>query len=344
MKRPTITDLAAHAGVSASTVKRLIHGREHVRPETVERILVAAEDIGYYGINTLKARKRDNLPHRKLGFLLQQSHRLIYQQWADALKVAADRYPHAVIQATVEFEDNLAPEAIAQQLLELGKKVDAIAIVTPDHPLISNAIDELKHQGVPVVAYISDLSAPSRAGFVGTDNWKAGRTAAWFLTQLAEKGACVVPLIGSHRYQCQDISDSSFRSYIREMAPDVTVLETLLTKEEPDEAYKVVKHALQEHTDLKGIFVNGGGISGVLNAIRELPTEQQKDIKIVCRDMGEEARVGLQQGLIAAGLHHPAEFMSNELIQLMLDVIERKEDSSMQQRIVAFSIATPESI
>lgn len=344
MKRPTINDLADHAGVSPSTVKRLLHGRERVRPETVERILRAAEDINYYGINTLRSRRKENLPQRSLGFLLQQSHRSVYQQWADAIKLAAARDNTATILPIVEFEDDLAPEAIARQLLLMGEQVDAIAVVTSDHPLVSNAIDELKEKGVPVVAYISDLSAPNRAGFVGTDNWRAGRTAAWFITQLAKEDAAILPLVGSHRYQCQDFSDSSFRSYVREHATQFNVLETQLTQEEPDIAYDLVKQSLAEEPNLGGIFVNGGGVSGVLRALQELPPSRQQQIKVVCRDMGAEARKGLQQSIITAALCHPAERMSRELISLMLDVIERQKGGNMQQRIVPFSIATPESI
>ncbi|MCC4273250.1 LacI family DNA-binding transcriptional regulator [Marinomonas communis] len=344
MKRATIADLAKHSGVSVSTVKRLIHGRERVRPETVERILDAAEDIGYYGINTLHYRKRDNLPQRTLGFVLQQSHRHIYQQWAEAITQAAQRFHNAVITPIVEFEDNLDPEVIAERMLKLGQRVDAMAVVSADHPLISNAIDALDTQGVPVIAYISDLSAPKRAGFVGTDNWKIGRTAAWFITQIANSDAKIVQFIGNHRYQCQDIPDASFRSYIREHAPQFTVLETQLTNEEPEEAYQLTRQLLREEPQLKGIFANGGGVTGVLKAVQELPKTRQQDIKIVCRDMGTEAKIALQEGLISAALYHPAQPTSSELIKVMMEAIERKGSASMQQRIVPFQIATPESI
>ena len=58
-------------------------------------------------------------------------------------------------------------------------------------------------------------SAPDRAGYVGTDNWKLGRTAAWFIAQTVHRPGRIALFIGNHRYQCQDIADASFRSYIR---------------------------------------------------------------------------------------------------------------------------------
>ncbi len=82
-------------------------------------------------------------------------------------------------------------------------------------------------EDVPVVTYASDLSAANRVGFVGTDNWKRGRTAACSTSQTVKSSGKVVPLIGSNRYQCQDVADAGFRSYLRENAPEFHVTETL---------------------------------------------------------------------------------------------------------------------
>jgi LacI family transcriptional regulator len=344
MNRPTITDLATAADVSVSTVNRLLHGTGAVRPETIERILDAADEIGFYGLGALRERKRENLTHRKLGFLMQQSHRPLYQMWADAIVSTSSRWADVVVEADVVFEDDLSPEAVSSNLLKMGEKADALAIITADHPLVSQAIDELRARGVPVVAYVTDLSAASRAGFVGTDNWKRGRTAAWFISQTADGAGKVFPLVGSNRYQCQDIADASFRSYMREHAPAFHVSETLLTHEVPDNAYAIVRRLIAEEPDLKGIFVNGGGISGVLRAMRELPLDQQRKIRIVCSDIGPEARKGLTEGLITAALCHSVEKMPRELIDVMLRLVDRRDNASIEQRIVPFEIVTPESI
>lgn len=344
MKRPTIADLAQHAGVSISTVNRLINGSGLVKPDTVERVIDSANAIGFYGLNTLKRRKLENLPSFRFGFLMQQNHRPIYKVWAQGVVDACHENSQANIEPVVQFEENLAPEVIAASLKSLGKQVDAVAVITADHPLISQAIDDLKTQGIPVVAYISDLSAASRAGFVGTDNWKAGRTAAWFLTQLTAFKGNICSLIGSHRYQCQDIADASFRSYIREFAPDSVVHDTLLTHEIPENAYQIVRELLEHDADLTGIFVNGGGISGVLKARSKLSQERQKTFKIICRDLGPESKKGLSDGRIMAAFPHPVERISKELIDVMLRLASTPPSSSIQQCLVPFELITPESM
>ena len=342
--KPTVAALAKKADVSLSTVNRLLHGKGTVRPETIDRILVAADAIGFYGLGALRERKRENLPCRKLGFLMQQSHRPLCQMWANGIVAACARRSDTVITPHVMFEDDLAPEAVSANLLELGKTVDAIAVVTADHPLVSHAIDALRAKGVPVVAFVTDLSAASRAGFVGTDYWKIGRTAAWFVSEMTGGAGKVVPLIGSNRYQCQDLADASFRSYMREHAPGCQVSESLLTNEEPDNAYAIARRLLDEEPDLLGIFVNGGGVSGVVRALREWPQLRQRKVRVVCRDIGPETRKGLSEGLITAALCLPKDQIHHELIDVMLRLVERRDRDTIEQRIVPFEIVTPESI
>lgn len=344
MNRPTIADLARASNVSLSTINRLLHGTGTVRGDTADRILEAADAIGFYGLGALRERKRDNLPHRELGFLMQQSHRPLYQMWAEALTSSALRRSDVMIEPKVVFEDDLSPEAVSANLLKMGETADAIAVVTADHPLVSQAIDELRSKGVPVVAFVTDLSAASRAGFVGTDNWKVGRTAAWFINKTARQPGKVFPLIGTNRYQCQDISDASFRAYMREHAPELVISESLLTYEEPQNAYEIVHKLVEEESELRGLFVNGGGISGVLRALRELPPERRQNIHVISRDIGPETRKGLNEGLITASICHPLDKMPQELIEVMLRRVEYKDTASIEQRIVPFDILTPESV
>lgn len=342
MNKPTIADLAKASNVSLSTVNRLLHGTGVVRPDTVERILDAADEIGFYGLGALRERKKDNLPHRTLSFLMQQSHRPLYQMWADALSTACLQRQDFIIEPKVIFEDDLSPEAVSANLRMMGKDADALAVITADHPLVSQAIDDLRTKGVPTVAFVTDLSAASRAGFVGTDNWKVGRTAAWFINRSANQTGKVFPLVGSNRYQCQDIADASFRSYMREHASQLSMSDPILTHEEPNVAYDVVRGLLETERDIAGLWVNAGGISGVLRAFRELPPD--KHCTIVCRDIGPETRKGLSEGLISASLCHPPERMCQELVEVMLRRLESRDGSSIQQRIVPFDILTPESI
>lgn len=344
MNRPTIADLANAAGVSVSTVNRILGGSVSVRTATIQRVRNAADEIGFYGLGAIDARRKESMPHYRLAFLLQQSTRELYQLIAQKIREAASQRRDEHIDPVIEFVDRLEPENISARLIALGDLYDAVAVIAADHPLVGQGIQSLRARGKPVVAYITDQSAPDRAGYVGTDNWKLGRTAAWFIANTTQGAGRVSVFIGNHRYQCQDISDASFRSYIRENAGHLTVDDSRPTHEDPQVAYKIVSSLLTELNDLIGIFIIGGGISGVLQALREAPEEKRRTVRLICRDIGPETRKGLAEGLITAALCHPWEQTSDQLVQTMLDAIRQKGNGVILQRTIPFEIITPESV
>ena len=186
MNRPTIADLAEAAGVSVSTVNRILGGTASVRGATVQRVQAAAERIGFYGIGAIEDRMRKTAPNYRLGFLLQQSKRELYQLFSKKIIAACRDRQNEAVDPLVDFVDLLTPENIAARLMALGRECDAVAVIAADHPVISQTIRELREMGKPVISYITDQSAPERAAYVGTDNWKLGRTAAWLIAQTTQ--------------------------------------------------------------------------------------------------------------------------------------------------------------
>ena len=71
-RRPTIADLARAADVSVATVDRVLNARHRVRETTAERVLGAAEAIGYHATPLIKSRLRPKRPERTFAFLLQR--------------------------------------------------------------------------------------------------------------------------------------------------------------------------------------------------------------------------------------------------------------------------------
>ena len=343
-QRATLADVAKEAGVSITTVNRILAGNGGVRHATIQSVQEAAERVGYYGVGAILARKNESLPRYRLGFLLQQSTRAVYRLIAEKINEAVTQRRGERIDAVIEFVDQLVPDNIASRLKSLGESCDAVAVIAADHPVIGQTIQQLRTQGKPVVAYITDQSARERAAYVGTDNWRLGRTAAWLITQMTQGTGRIAVFIGHHRYQCQDVSDASFRSYIREHAPRLSVDDSRPTHEDPGEAYRMVTELLTSTDDLVGILIVGGGISGVLQALREAPLEKRQSIKLVCRDMGPETRKGLSEGLITAALCHPLEKTSGVLVQTMIDAIRHEGAGTTLQHTIAFEIITPENV
>lgn len=338
---PTMQDIAHTAGISLSTVDRVLNGRSNVRAQTANRILDAAHSLGYHATGVILARTRTVRPRRTLGFLLQRPDAAFYKDLAHTLTRATETSPDIQGRAVVEYARSQSPEVVAENILALGAQTDALAVVVADHPLVTEAIDQLQQKGVPVYALISDLSAASRAGYAGMDNRRLGRTAAWLLTELANAPGKVAMYVGSPRFHCQEISEIAFHSYMREHAPAFEVLPTISTLESDHYGEEMTLDLLRQHPDLCGFYVGGSGIEGVLRALRA----QRGSGRII--GIGNEltsiTRSGLHSGHFHAILSHPMGPLCDQLVAQMAEELAQPS-GVLRQIVVPLDIFTPQNV
>ena len=200
--------------------------RHPVRTSPENKVLTAAEAIGYCATQALRERLDVRRPITRLGFLSQQSNRPYCQMRASALAYAAlDAGPK--VQLVAEQMNDLAPEAVAARLLDMRNRVDASAAISAEHPRIAQAIVALAARHISVFGLISGLTAACGTGYVGLDNWQVGRTAVWAIA-----GLCRLPgrdgiLVGNHRYRCQEMNETGCRSYFWEIGGEFTLPEQI---------------------------------------------------------------------------------------------------------------------
>lgn len=341
VRRPTMKDLAKAAGVGVSTVDRVLSGRHPVRRETAERVLAAAERIGFHGVGAIRHRIGADRPARTLGFVLQQRSTPLYARLGEILSEAVAAEPSIAGRARVEHLEDLSPESVAERIAKVSAACDAVAVVAADHPRVAEAIDRARERGVSVFALISDLSAASLTGYVGLDNWKVGRTAAWAVSRLCKHPGRVGIFVGSHRYRCQETCEISFRSYFREHAPDFQLLEARPSLEDPRLAYESTLDLLKQDGDLVAAFVAGGGVEGVIRALRDEGVAER--LVTVGLDLTEVTRSALIDGVLTLVLSHPLQAMAAALVQAMAQAIEGGGPEPAR-RMLPFEVYTPENV
>src|SRR5579884_2553437 len=165
MRRVTIPRLAAAAGVSVSTVNRVLSGKVEVRPETARHVLSVAEQLGFYGTGTIRSRLKQNVPPLHVGLLLQQESMPFHRELAHRFRAQAESREEMLLIPHVRHMEELDPLAVAASLRELGEQCDAVALSVADHTAVNRVVDELTDAGKFVFAAVSDLSATSRAGY-----------------------------------------------------------------------------------------------------------------------------------------------------------------------------------
>ena len=312
--RPTIADLAKKAGVSVATVDRVLNRRLPVRGDTAQRVVTAAEAIGFHAVSLLRHRLTE-IPKRKFAFLLQKRD-AFYLHLGQELAMVTKNAREIEGRPHVEYIDELAPHVVAKRIRELAPKFDAMAAVSMAHPVTDEAFEYVRKLHKPIFTLQSSLNSTSVTGHCGIDGRKCGRIAAWTISRLAKKNGKICILVGSHSYLNQELSEISFRTYMREHAPGFQLLEPIINLDDEQIAYEAVSKVLKSTPDLVGIYETGGGMAGLIRALREHKGKLRPIT--VCNELTDATRSALHDGTIDMALATPIAAMARRLLEQMI--------------------------
>ncbi|WP_027168889.1 LacI family DNA-binding transcriptional regulator [Mesorhizobium sp. WSM3224] len=341
-KRPTIADLARQAGVSVATVDRVLHARHPVREVTALRVHEAAHAIGFHEAGLVQRRRQRDLPQRRLGFILRKPTQHFYQDFGREIEAAVNAAQAFHGTSLIEFAPSDVPGDLIALLQDLGGRCDAIAMVAPDHPTITAAVEHLKAKGIPVFSLLSDFAAGVREGYVGLNNRRVGRTAAWMFSKAAKRPGKAAVFVVSERFQSQELREGGFRSYFRENAPTFEVHDVSMELETPEIAYDTTLDLMQREPELVGFYVAGGGMEGAILALRE--EAEDRDIVAIVNEITPESRAALADGILTMAVATPLRLLCQELTTLMARAIETGIAETPGQTFLPFDIYLPENI
>ena len=303
-------------------------------------MLAAAEALDYHAHGLLRRRLEEMAPEKTLGFVLQKRAKWFYRALdADLRAAAADRRDIRA-RVDVDYVEALAPDEIAAALMRMADRADTVALVSVDHPAVSASVAEVAARGVPVFALLSPLTAPALSGTVGIDGRKAGRTAGWVMSRLVARGTVGI-LIGSHRYRGQEDRETGFRAYLREMAPEISLRDSIVYLDDAAVAYEASAELLSAVPDLAGLYHVGGGVEGAIRALQE--SGRGRDVFYICHEATPASKEALADGTADLVLATPTCDVAREAVALMASACKTPPVGT-EYRHVAFQIVTPENL
>jgi len=299
--------------------------------------------LNHPAISLLRQRGSQEIPVCRLGALFQTRDPVFYQMVCQCLEEAAASCSQARIQLQFEHVPGASTDVVAEKLYALGEHNQAIAVVAPDYPLLASAIQELKARGVAVFSLLSDVAIGARAGYVGVENRKVGRTAAWSIASAA-RVACgkVACFVGSHRYRGHESREIGLRSYFRECAPQFEVLDVVVNLELPDVTFEATLHLLRTHCDLAGIYIGGGGGAGAITALKEAGMARQ--LPLVVSELLPFQKVALVEGYVSLVIATRLPELAQACIQMMVTWALAEQKPPPSDVFIPFELYGPENI
>lgn len=316
-RRPTLTDIAAEAGLSLATVDRALNGRERVREDTAALVHAAALKLGHPAARRLAPTVADG-PELRFGIVLHKQGQDFYKAFAEEFSRAVKLVPGVKGKLVLEFSISQAPSEMAGLLRSMAGRCDVLAATAVNHPEVTAAVEEVKERGVAVFSLLSDFAQGVRAGYVGLNNLKVGRTAGWMMGLAAQKPGKLAIFVGGHRWHGHELRETGFRSYVRECASGLSVLDTLVNLETRQLTYEATLSLLDRQPELRGIYVAGGGMEGAIAALRE--ARKPGEVALVVSALTGESRAGLAEGIVTLVTDTPLTVLCRDLFLMMRDV------------------------
>ena len=317
--KPTALDVARAAGVSLSTVDRVLNGRGGVGPEKERRVLDCARRLRLD--RALDQRAARTL---RIAVLLQPRDNPFHAALQAAFEAANRIYRRYNLQFGITHIDPGDPRRTARLIAELAGRNDGLAICSAHHGEIALALAAVCGAGKPVITLATDIRSGGGHTYVGPDNWKAGRVAGDLMGRLlGDNGGDVVMIAGMLSMIGHAERETGFRSVLRERYPRCRVRDVLQSQERGERAGDLVFRALKSNPEIRGVYNATAGAQPVVDAIRALGRAGQ--VVFITHELTEERRRLLREGFIDAIIDQDPELEVRTAVEVLAEHFGRLE-------------------
>lgn len=295
----TVQQIAEEAGVSRGTVDRVLHERGKVKPEIAQNIREIAQRLGYYDKMQRAMAAKLSAADFRLGIVLTSMETPTMGIVAAGAQAAREKLCNMGAQVHIHLLEQLDPQRIVACIDELAEQgINALAIAPSSDPMVCERLNALAEAGVAIATLNGDLPGCKRLCYVGMDNWRGGRVAAGLMHLLLPEGGKVLPITAHLTHYAHKQRYTSFYQEMQEHHPEIEVLPLQSCFNRDDFAQEIVLHAVEEHPDLRGVYVAANGTRGVCDALAQCGLTGR--VRVVAYDLNDQNREDLMRGRISA--------------------------------------------
>lgn len=339
----TLQEIAERAGVSRGTVDRALNNRGRIRSELAVEIKKIAEDMGYRPNRAGRALAMAKRSIR-IGAIVQEAETPFIQEMIKGIERAKEEVEHMGGTVLIKAIQGSDPALTIQAMEELRlEDVYAIAINPSKDEALSKAINHfVEEHNIPIVTMNSDLADNKRLCYVGQNSAECGRTAAGLMREIVRENGAIGVVAG---YPANPSIKGRVEGFIDEMGkicPQMSVLEPRYTFNNHKMAEMIAKQFMEEHLDLRGIFIASHAEIGVCQALREHFPD--REVKIIANDILGEARTELMQNQVSFLLEQDPYIQGSEPIMILFRLLFDGETPKEEHQYTDIIIRTKYNI
>ncbi|KOR85945.1 hypothetical protein AM233_19350 [Bacillus sp. FJAT-22058] len=322
MKRVTTEDVAKIAGVSQSTVSRVLNDYPYIKKNTRDKVLAVINELGFTRDEI--ARSLVEKRTKSIGLILGSISNPFFAETAEVIIERAQELKYDVIVYNTGHKDENLEQAIN---LLIGKRVEGI-ILTSVSKNYTEKIKKLHDNGFPVLLYNSFLDIKD-VNFIVMDNNKGARLAVQHLIKLGHKK--IAKISGPSKYLATYERTVGYKEEMMENGYEID--EGLIFNSEfsYDKIYSFTKKLLKKKDRPTAIIAASDQMAlAVLDAASSLNLKIPADLSVVGFD---NIRLSANEFIGLTTISQQMDQMSLTALEKLIYLIENKEKSSSSIQI-----------
>ncbi|MGE7904682.1 LacI family DNA-binding transcriptional regulator [Peribacillus sp. NPDC094092] len=322
MKRVTTEDVAKIAGVSQSTVSRVLNDYPYIKKNTRDKVLAVIDELGFTRDEI--ARSLVEKRTKSIGLILGSISNPFFAETAEVIIERAQELKYDVIVYNTGHKDENLEQAIN---LLIGKRVEGI-ILTSVSKNYTDKIKKLHDNGFPVLLYNSFLDIKD-VNFIVMDNNKGARLAVQHLIKLGHKK--IAKISGPSKYLATYERTVGYKEELMENGYEID--EGLIFNSEfsYDKIYSFTKKLLKKKDRPTAIIAASDQMAlAVLDAASSLNLKIPADLSVVGFD---NIRLSANEFIGLTTVSQQMDQMSLTALEKLIYLIENKEATSSSIQI-----------
>ncbi|MCR6097740.1 LacI family DNA-binding transcriptional regulator [Salipaludibacillus agaradhaerens] len=320
--KPKISDVAKVAGVSPTTVSRVLNNRGYIGKETREKVHEAMEKINYYPNDIARSLyiKKTFL----IGVIFPTTSNPFYGQLIFHLENYANSLGYKVLLCNSQGREDKE-----KSYLQMLQRNQVDGVIAGAH---NRGIEEYDIPNLPVVGFDRYLS--KNTPVVSSDNYEGGRLASQLLIDKGCKN--IIHINGPIDLETPaNLRREAYEKVMRDNQLTPITYETTRDNEE------VIKRLFDDHPEVDGIFASDDLIAAnVMREARKRNISIPNDLKLIGYDGTQTTRILLPE---LSTIEQPIKDIAEKCVDILIKQIDGEREDIQQHTILPVRLIDAET-
>lgn len=268
----TINDVAQKAGVSVTTVSRVLNNRGYISEATRKKVYQSMEELNYQPNEIARSllRKQSNI----IGLIIPNVSHPFFGELANFMEYYAYQNGFKILLCNSQLDPVKEKEYI-----EMMKRNRVDGIIMGSHTL---EVEEYKNLHYPLVTI--DRQIDENVPFISSDNYRGGELATRLLIEKGCKkiahicGNLGLNLLANRR-------SAAFEHIVAKYSVDHLTIQTDMNVFDQNQYERIIHNLFQQHPDIDGVFATSDIIAAfVIKMCRKFGKSIPDNVRVVGYD------------------------------------------------------------